>query len=182
MKTKKASKPTADDLFGFVEDESARRKLKSSEERIRKSFRELFSGYGLSAEGVLNEVVHVSGYTGFICVHDINFYSFCEHHFLPFFGTASVTYEPRRIITGLGKIIRLVRDVHGRRLQIQELMTKEIAEDIMRVLGAKGVLVETKAKHLCTCSRGPGDDTAMTTVAYGCGSLRKMALGRNDAK
>ena len=182
MKTKKRSKIAEEELFGFIENERARKKLKGSEQRIRKSFQELLSGYGLRAEDVLNEVVRVSGYTGLVCVQDINFYSFCEHHFAPFFGTASVTYEPGKIITGLGKIIRLVRDVHSRRLQIQEMMTKEIAEDIMRVLGAKGALVETTAKHLCTCSRGPKDDTAMATVVYGCGSLRNMARGRTSAK
>ena len=80
-------------------------------------------------------------------------------------------YQPGEIITGLGKIVRLARDVHGRRLQIQELMTRDIAEDIMRVLEAKGAFVVTKAKHLCMCSRGPKDDNSMTTVAYGVGTL-----------
>ncbi|MBN8283079.1 GTP cyclohydrolase I [Zoogloea sp.] len=163
-----------DGLFGFITDEHIRQKLAVSEDRIRRSFKELFSGYGLRAEDVLNDVIHVSNYTGLVTVADINFYSFCEHHFAPFLGTASVTYEPAEIITGLGKIIRLVRDVHGRRLQIQEILTRDIAEDIMRVLGAKGVFVETQAKHLCTCSRGPKDDTATTKVVYGCGSLTKM--------
>jgi GTP cyclohydrolase I len=163
-------------VFGFIKNEHARSKLANSEARITRAFDELFSGYGLRAEDVLNEVVRVKDYEGLIRVEKINFYSYCEHHFAPFFGTASVTYQPREVITGLGKIIRLVHDVHARRLQIQEVMTKDIADDMMRVLQAKGVLVVTRAKHLCTCSRGPGDDTAITTVAYGSGSLEDAAM------
>lgn len=158
-------------VLRFDGDENIAEKLRGSEDRIARSFSELFSGYKLKAEDVLNEVVQVSEYSGLVTVSDINFYSFCQHHFSPFFGKASVAYEPGRIITGLGKIVRLVRDVHARRLQVQELMTRDIAEDIMRVLKAKGAYVETKAKHLCICSRGPKDDTTEALVHYGCGSL-----------
>jgi GTP cyclohydrolase I len=163
-------------MFGFIANEEARGRLKASEDRIRRAFDELFAGYNLRAEDVLNEVMRVENYSGLVTVRDIAFYSFCEHHFAPFFGTASVTYQPGEIITGLGKIVRLVHDVHARRLQIQETMTKNIAEDIMRVLGAKGVLVVTKAKHLCMCSRGPKDDNAVTIVSYGTGTLGALGL------
>lgn len=162
-------------LFSFISDTEVRAKLQLSEHRIRRSFADLFSGYALKAEDVLNEVVRVSDYSGTVTVEKINFYSYCEHHFAPFFGTASVTYEPGKIITGLGKIVRLVHDVHARRLQIQELMTKEIADDIMRVLGARGAFVVTEARHLCMCSRGPSDDTAITTVRYGAGTLKELS-------
>ena len=164
-------KDNLETLFSFIDDDRVRDKLAGSEDRIRRSFNELFSGYALTAEDVLNEVVRVKDYTGIIKVEDISFYSFCEHHFAPFHGTASVMYQPGEIITGLGKIVRLARDVHGRRFQVQELMTRDIAEDIMRVLKAKGAFVVTRAKHLCICSRGPKDDTSMTTVAYGTGTL-----------
>ena len=163
-------------LFSFISDEAVRDKLLQSEDRIRRSFEELFSGYSLSASDILNDVVRVKDYTGHVEVHDIAFYSFCEHHFAPFFGTASVSYQPNEIITGLGKIVRLVRDVHGRRLQIQETMTKDIATDVSEILDAKGVLVRTTAKHMCMCSRGPKDDNSETTVVYGIGSLEKIAL------
>jgi len=162
------------ELFSFISDSHVREKLHLSEDRIRRAFAELFSGYSLRAEDVLNEVVKVSDYTGTVCVENINFYSFCEHHFAPFFGTASVSYEPNEVITGLGKIVRLVHDVHARRLQIQEIMTKDIAEDLMRVLRAKGAFVVTQARHLCMCSRGPKDDTAITMVRYGCGTLKEI--------
>jgi GTP cyclohydrolase I len=168
-------------LFSFINDETVRNKLLQSEKRIRRSFDELFSGYKLKAEDVLNDVVRVDNYSGIVRVDEINFYSFCEHHFAPFFGTAAVLYEPQSIITGLGKIVRLVREVHSRRLQIQEIMTRDIAEDIKRVLAAKGALVITKAKHLCICSRGPRDDSSVTTVTYGCGTLATQpVLAIND--
>lgn len=163
-------------LFGFINNEEVRKKLLLSEDRIRASFDQLFSGYSLSAESILNEVVKVKNYTGIVEVKNISFYSFCEHHFSPFFGSASVYYQPNEIITGLGKIVRLVRDVHARRLQIQEIMTKEIAEDIMKVLKCRGVFVQTTAKHLCICSRGPNDDTSETTVTFGLGTLENWYI------
>jgi len=159
--------------FDFIENDLVKTELEKSLPRIQRAYRDIFSGYELSGKDVLNNVIEVENYTGFITVERINFYTFCKHHFLPFYGTASVTYEPGKIITGLGKIVRLVRDVHARRLQIQEIMNKEIAEDIMNVLGAKGVRVVTTAKHLCMCSRGPSDDTSETVVTYECGSLAK---------
>jgi GTP cyclohydrolase IA len=161
-----------DSLFPFIRSEEVRKHLQASGDRISRAFEELFAGYGLRAEDVLNEVVRVENYTGLVTIERINFYSYCEHHFVPFFGTAAVTYEPGEIITGLGKIVRLVRDVHARRLQIQETMTRDIAEDVARVLKAKGVHVVTTAKHLCICSRGPSDDTSETTVSYATGTLR----------
>jgi len=130
----------------------------------------------MTADQILNNVVQVESYTGLVCVDQINFYSFCEHHFAPFFGTASVTYHPNKIITGLGKIVRLVRDVHARRLQIQEIMTRDIAEDIMRVLDAKGAYVVTTAKHMCMCSRGPGDD-----YCYDNSNLRMRNTGKEGS-
>ncbi len=163
-------------LFSFINNEVVSSKLANSEHRIRASFDILFGGYALKAEDILNDVVHVENYSGTVQVKGINFYSYCEHHFAPFFGTANVYYQPDQIITGLGKIVRLVKDVHARRLQIQELMTRDIAQDIFRVLGSKGVYVETTAKHLCICSRGPSDDTSETTVSFGIGSLEHWSL------
>jgi GTP cyclohydrolase I len=159
------------EVFDFEAGEIVAKSIAASRDRIGRSFAELFGGYGRRAEDVLNETVRVENYSGRVIVRDINFYSYCEHHFAPFFGTADVTYEPGKIITGLGKIVRLVSDVHARRLQIQEVMTKDICEDLMRVLEAKGARVTTRAKHLCMCSRGPSDDTVITEVSYGLGTL-----------
>jgi GTP cyclohydrolase I len=158
-------------MFDFPNSEIVATKLQASRDRINRSFSELFSGYGKRAEDVLNETTRVENYSGIVTMRDIHFYTFCEHHFLPFFGIADVAYQPKSIITGLGKLIRLVNDVHARRLQIQELMTRDIADDLMRVLDAHGAMVITRARHLCTCSRGPRDDNAWTEVIYGTGSL-----------
>jgi len=159
-------------LVGAPADQHIVERLRDSEPRIRRAFAELFRGYGLKAEDVLNEVVRVTSYDGIVTVNDIAFYSYCEHHFAPFFGTAAVSYQPGEVITGLGKLARLVQDVHAPRLQIQELLTRDVALDIMRVLGARGAHVRTTATHLCMCSRGPRAETATTTVEYGVGSLR----------
>lgn len=162
------------DLFSFIENETVRAKLQGSEARIRKSFNELFGGYALVAEDVLNEVVYVENFNGIVEMKNIQFYSMCEHHFAPFFGTADIYYQPGEIITGLGKLVRLAKDVHGRRLQIQEIMTRDICLDIMRVLKAKGCFVRTTAKHLCICSRGPKDDVSETICTYGAGTLSNL--------
>lgn len=159
-------------VFEFEGGDRVAEAIGSSADRIRRAFSELFSGYHLTAEEVLNETVRVEDYSGVVTIKDISFYSYCEHHFAPFFGTADVSYEPGEIITGLGKIVRLVHDVHARRLHIQELMTRDIALDLMRVLDAKGARVTTRAKHLCMCSRGPSDHNAITEVTYGAGTLQ----------
>ena len=163
-----------DQLFSFIENESVREKLKGSEARIRKSFNELFMGYNLKAEDILNDVIRVKDYQGIVQMKNIQFYSMCEHHFAPFFGSVDIYYQPNEIITGLGKLVRLAKDVHGRKLQIQELMTKDICQDIMRVLNAKGCFVRSTARHLCVCSRGPKDDLAETVCTYGEGTLEKF--------
>ena len=158
--------------FGFVPYDHVRERLEPSFDRISRAYGELFSGYAVKAEDVLNETIRVTHYTGWVTVDKISFYTFCEHHFLPFFGEASVSYRPGEIITGIGKIARLVRDVHARRLQIQEIMARDICEDIIRVLGARGAHVVLRARHLCMCSRGPGDDNAETEVTYSMGEGR----------
>ncbi len=159
-------------LFSFVENETVRKKLQQSEARIRKSYNELFSGYALKGEDVLNDVIHVDEYNGIVEMRNIQFYSMCEHHFAPFFGSCDIYYQPKTIITGLGKLVRLVKDVHSKRLQIQEIMTQDICKDVMRVLDAKGCYVRTQAKHLCICSRGPQDDVAETVCTYAEGTLK----------
>lgn len=159
------------DIFDFPNGNIVADRLFASRHRIKKAYGELFSGYGKQAEDVLNETIRVEAYTGLVIMRKISFYTFCEHHFLPFFGTADIAYEPNEIITGLGKLVRLVRDVHARRLQIQEIMTRDIANDLGRVLSARGTFVTTRAKHLCTCSRGPSDDGAWTEVSYATGTL-----------
>lgn len=172
------SQDNLQDLFSFIKNEEVREKLAGSRDRISKSYDELFKGYGLRAEDVLNDVVHVENYNGLVEMRNIQFYSMCEHHFAPFFGSIDIVYQPGKVITGLGKLVRLARDVHGRRLQIQELMTQNICSDVMRVLSAKGCYVRSQAKHMCICSRGPSDDLAETVSTYSMGSLASWALNQ----
>lgn len=163
-------------LFSFVEDATVREKLQKSEIRIRESYNELFSGYALKAEDVLNDVIHVNEYNGIIEMRNIQFYSMCEHHFAPFFGSCDIYYQPKTIITGLGKLVRLVKDVHSKRLQIQEIMTMDLCKDVMRILDAQGCYVRTQAKHLCICSRGPKDDVTDTVCTYAEGTLKDKII------
>ena len=142
------------------------------EERIRRAYRELLSGYEVKPETLLKTTREVSAdeRPGMVTVSDINYYSICAHHFLPFFGKISVSYLPGDRILGLGKFPRLVQ-AYSRRFQIQEDLVKEIAEEIMRSGGARGARVVCEGRHMCMCSRGPSDPTAMTTTEYSVGAL-----------
>lgn len=161
----------SEEVFGFIENETAREKLKKSEDKIRLSYSELFRGYNLKAEDVLDSVDKVENYNGLVIMKDIQFYSMCEHHLVPFFGTVDIYYKPSELIAGLGRLVKLAKDVHGSRLQFQETMTRDICQDIMRILKADGCFVRTTAKHLCVCSRGVQDDLATTVCTYAEGSL-----------
>jgi GTP cyclohydrolase IA len=141
------------------------------EERIVRAYRQLLSGYDADTTAILNTTRAVAGeHKGVVTIKDINFYSLCAHHFLPFFGTVDICYQPGTRIIGLGKFPRLV-DAFARRFQIQEDLVREIAEEVMGSGGAKGVLVRSRARHLCMCSRGPGDDTVVTETSYECGDM-----------
>jgi GTP cyclohydrolase IA len=103
----------------------------------------------------------------------INFTSLCYHHFLPFFGTIDVAYEPGEVITGLGRIVELVQAL-AHRLQIQEFLVRDIAETIKERVGAKGVFVRSRAIHLCVRARGPSDHTMETVCTYATGSFETV--------
>ncbi|MGV8151266.1 MAG: GTP cyclohydrolase I [Candidatus Woesearchaeota archaeon] len=145
--------------------------IEKSEDRIKRAYTELLSGYNQNPSNILNNVVHVENYNGVVIENGIRFTSICGHHFLPFFGSIDIIYEPGRIITGLGKLPRLVQ-AYARRLQIQELLVKEIAEEIMKTIGAKGVFVRARATHLCMHSRGPSDRNVETVCVYSIGTLK----------
>jgi GTP cyclohydrolase I len=136
-----------------------------SEERIARAYRELLSGYAIEPASVLRTTRLVSSdeVVGVVEVSDISFFSMCAHHFLPFFGTASVAYRPGTRIIGLGKLPRLV-DAYARRFQIQEDLTRDVAETLLNDGGAKGVRVVTRASHLCMCGRGPSQPSSETRV------------------
>ncbi len=129
-----------------------RQGLKRTPERVAKSFKTLFSGYSKDPRKILT-VFDNHGYDEMIIVKDIEFYSMCEHHLLPFFGRVHIGYIPSKKLIGLSKLPRLV-EIYARRLQTQERLTSHIAEIIETLLKPKGVGVVIEAKHLCIMARG----------------------------
>ena len=139
--------------------------------RVVKSWLELFSGYGQDPKAVLGTTFEQEGYKydQLILCRDIELYSTCEHHMLPFVGKAHVAYIPTERVVGLSKLARLV-EVFARRLQIQEKLTSQIADTIDEVLEPKGVGVVIRSQHFCMCARGVGkqDSSMVTSALRGC--------------
>jgi GTP cyclohydrolase I len=139
--------------------------LKGTPDRVHRMYAELTAGYHVDPDRLINGAVYDVGYSEMVVVKDIPFYSLCEHHLLPFFGTAAVAYIPRGRVIGLSKIPRIV-EMYARRLQVQERMTQQIADFLNERLDPQGVGVVIEANHLCAIMRGirkPG--TIMTTSA-----------------
>jgi len=141
-------------ILELVGENPDREGLQDTPERVAKMYtRELLSGYNRRVEEIVNGAVFNSEYSEMIVVKDIDFYSLCEHHMVPFFGVAHVAYIPKGKIIGLSKIPRIV-DMFARRLQIQEQMTVEIAQTISDLLNPLGVAVVIEGMHLCSVMRG----------------------------
>jgi len=134
-------------------EDPARQGLKATPDRVSRALRELTDGYGVKPEEVIADAVFDQDYDEMVVVKDIPFYSLCEHHMLPFFGQVHVGYLPKGKVIGLSKIPRLV-EVFSHRLQIQEQLTREIAEALNAALGPKGVGVVVEGRHLCMEMRG----------------------------
>jgi GTP cyclohydrolase IA len=150
-----------------IGEEPDREGLLDTPKRVAKMYREVFSGVGIEPETALTTTFEEE-YDGMITVKDITYYTFCEHHFIPFYGKAHIGYIPNGRIVGLSKLARLVELV-SKRPQVQERMTTQIASAIMDVLKPKGVIVTIEGTHLCMCARGirkPGSST-VTTVKKG---------------
>jgi GTP cyclohydrolase I len=134
-------------------EDPARQGLKATPDRVSRALRELTDGYGAKPEEVIADAVFDQDYDEMVVVKDIPFYSLCEHHMLPFFGQVHVGYLPKGKVVGLSKIPRLV-EVFSHRLQIQEQLTREIAEALNAALAPKGVGVVVEGRHLCMEMRG----------------------------
>jgi GTP cyclohydrolase I len=159
-------------ILAEIGEDPDRSGLARTPERVHRMYAELTAGYRVDPERLLNGAIFDVDYSEMVVVKDIPFYSLCEHHLLPFFGTASVAYIPRGRVIGLSKIPRIV-EMYARRLQVQERMTQQIADFLMERLGPQGVGVVVEATHLCAVMRGvrkPG--TIMTTSAI-LGLFRK---------
>ena len=145
--------------------------LLDTPKRIAKAYEFLTSGYRADINQVLNNALFTVDYSEMVIVKDIDFYSLCEHHLLPFFGKCHVAYIPRRRVIGLSKIPRLV-DVFARRLQIQERMTNQIAETIREKIDPQGVAVVCEGTHLCMSMRGVEKQNSFAVTSAMLGAFR----------
>lgn len=157
------------DLLG---EDSEREGLLKTPERLAKAMQYLTQGYQLDAKAIINSAKFHEPISEMIVVKDIELYSMCEHHMLPFFGKAHIAYIPNGWITGLSKIARVV-DVYARRLQVQERLTVEIMNAIRETLNPVGVAVVIEAKHLCMMMRGVQKQNSSTTTSAFDGEFQK---------
>ena len=163
-------------LAGLGEDPS-REGLVDTPKRLEQSLRFLTSGYDADVDAMLNNALFTVDYNEMVIVKDIDFYSLCEHHLLPFFGKCHVAYIPSDRVIGLSKIPRLV-DVFARRLQVQERLTNQIAETIRDKIAPLGVAVVVEATHLCMSMRGVEKQNSFAVTSAMLGAFRNNARTR----
>ena len=160
-------------------EDPAREGLVRTPLRVEKALKFLTSGYAADIDAVLNEALFTVDYSEMVIVKDIDFYSLCEHHLLPFFGKCHVAYIPRTQVIGLSKIPRLV-EVFARRLQIQERMTNQIAETIREKVNPLGVAVVCEGTHLCMSMRGVEKQNSFAVTSAMLGAFRDNARTRME--
>ncbi|MFA6093364.1 MAG: GTP cyclohydrolase I FolE [Elusimicrobiota bacterium] len=166
-------------LLGLLGEDPSREGLRRTPARVAKSLKELTSGYEANIDEVINGALFDVEYSEMVVVKDIQFYSLCEHHLLPFFGTAHVAYVPSRKIVGLSKIPRLVQ-VFSKRLQVQERMTQQIADALESRLRPLGVAVVLEARHLCMEMRGARSTLSPTVTSAMLGTFRRDPRTREE--
>jgi GTP cyclohydrolase IA len=160
-------------------EDPSREGLVRTPSRVAKSLKWMTQGYASSAEQVVGEGIFKEEHDNMIMVRDIELYSMCEHHMLPFFGKAHVAYIPNGKIVGLSKIPRIV-DVYAQRLQVQERLTEQIAEGLCRVLNPAGVGVVIEAYHLCMMMRGVQKQNSKTITSALRGAFREDPKTRDE--
>ena len=160
-------------ILQLLGEDSEREGLIKTPLRVARAMQFLTSGYTQDPVEILNSAkFHEDGYNQMVIVKDINFYSLCEHHMLPFYGTVHIAYIPNGEVTGLSKLARVV-DVFSRRLQIQERMTKQIREAIQEALHPMGVMVVVEAQHMCMQMRGVQKQGSITTTSDFSGAFNQ---------
>ncbi len=152
------------EIITLLGENPEREGLMKSPERVSKAMQFLMNGYEQEPEEIIRSAMFSEDYRQMVIVKDIDFYSMCEHHMLPFFGKAHVAYIPNHHITGLSKIARVV-EVFARRMQLQERMTTQIKECIQKTLNPLGVMVILEAQHLCMQMRGIQKQHSITTTS-----------------
>jgi GTP cyclohydrolase I len=164
-------------LLAEMGEDPTREGLIETPKRVEASLRFLTSGYGADVDSVLNNALFSVEYNEMVIVKDIDFYSLCEHHLLPFFGKCHVAYLPKGRVIGLSKIPRLV-EVFSRRLQIQERLTSQIADTIREKIDPLGVAVVVEATHLCMSMRGVEKQNSFAVTSAMLGVFREDARTR----
>ena len=160
-------------------EDPSREGLQATPRRVERSFQFLTSGYKADVDAIINDALFTVDYNEMVIVKDIDFYSLCEHHLLPFFGKCHVAYLPNGRVVGLSKIPRLV-DVFARRLQVQERLTNQIAATILDKVKPLGVGVVIEAQHLCMSMRGVEKQNSVATTSAMLGGFRSDARTRAE--
>ena len=170
---------TIRDLLTALGEDPSREGLAATPRRVEKAFRFLTSGYEADIDQALNNALFSVDYTEMVIVKDIDFYSLCEHHLLPFFGRCHVAYIPQGRVLGLSKIPRLV-EIYSRRLQVQERLTSQIAETLRDKVRPLGVAVVMEASHLCMLMRGVEKQNSVAVTSAMLGVFRDDARTRME--
>ncbi|WP_296158779.1 GTP cyclohydrolase I FolE [uncultured Porphyromonas sp.] len=155
-------------------EDAGRDGLQETPVRVAKALQALTRGYHQDPKAVLRAATFEDDYSQMVIVKDIEFYSLCEHHMLPFFGKVHIAYIPNGHITGLSKLARIV-DIFSRRLQVQERLTRQIKDCIEEALHPLGVMVVIEARHLCMQMRGVQKQNAITTTSDFCGAFERQS-------
>jgi GTP cyclohydrolase I len=166
-------------MLADLGEDPTREGLRDTPRRVEKSLRFLTSGYAADVKAIINGALFSVDYSEMVIVRDIDFYSLCEHHLLPFFGKCHIAYLPKGRVLGLSKIPRIV-DVFARRLQVQERLTSQIAETIREAIRPLGVAVVMEATHLCMAMRGVEKQNSVTTTSSMLGGFRDDARTRHE--
>ena len=167
------------EILDAIGEDAGREGLIATPERVGRAWAELTAGYHIDPVKLINDAIFEVDHDDMVIVRDIEFYSLCEHHLLPFAGRAHVAYIPRGKIVGLSKIPRIV-DMYARRLQVQERMTRQIADFIDSVLAPHGVAVVLEGVHLCAVMRGVKKHEASMTTSSMLGTFRENPVARNE--
>ena len=159
-------------ILGLLGEDPTREGLEKTPMRVAKAMQTLTKGYHMDAHKILTDARFKEDYNQMVIVKDIDFFSLCEHHMLPFYGKVHVAYIPNGYITGLSKIARVV-DIYSHRLQVQERMTQQIKDCIEQTLHPLGVMVVVEAKHMCMQMRGVQKQNSITTTSDFCGAFNQ---------
>jgi len=166
------------DVLSLIGEDPNREGLLKTPMRVAKMMQILTRGYSQDAHQVLRDALFKEDYSQMVIVKDIDFYSLCEHHLVPFYGKVHVAYIPNGYITGLSKIARVV-DIYSHRLQVQERLTQQIKDCIQETLNPLGVMVVIEASHLCMQMRGVEKLNSVTTTSDFCGAFNQQKTRTN---